>query len=170
MQIAMLNMPIRNHYDRVLEDYLQPVQREEDFQSLTIRQQTNVMQYMKEYHSKILDDDNGDHKDSIFGTVASGRDPNKAFGSQITFDGLATLRTNHSDVWLLPSPGKLETYGKYGRKVSMAEKCRMIGICPGSVKDMSDAAVEKALGNCIAVQAMACVWTGAGSVADRSTQ
>ena len=33
----------------------------------------------------------------------------------------------------------------------------MIGVCPGSVADMTDSALETALGNCIAVQSMACV-------------
>ena len=113
-----------------------------------------MMQYLQMYHAKI---NAGDAKDSVFATVASGRDPNKAFGSQLVFDGLATLRTNHSDVWLLPSPPQQHVYGVNGRKVTLPEKCRMLGVCPGTVRHVTDASLEQALGNCIAVQSMAVV-------------
>ena len=90
--------------------------------------------------------------------MASGRDPNKAFGSQLVFDGLATLRTNNSDVWLLPGPSQQHVYGVNGRKVTLPEKCRMLGVCPGTVRHMTDASLEQALGSCIAAQSMAAVF------------
>ena len=33
----------------------------------------------------------------------------------------------------------------------------MLGVCPGTVRHMTDASLEQALGNCIAVQSMAVV-------------
>ena len=87
-QTAALEQPYKSYFSLTLCDYLVPEARPQDFENLTVRQQTNVMQYEQMYHEKIK---SRDAKDSVFATVASGRDRNKAIGSQLVFDGLATL-------------------------------------------------------------------------------
>ena len=155
-QRNILSRPYSCVHKLVLEDFLDKGSSQADYENLTIRQQTNVTQYLQTYHESIRSGSQS-QKASVFATVAAGRDPNLKFCSDIVYDGLSTLRTNHSDVWLLPSPGKQRLYGSMGRKITLKEKCRMIGVCPGSVADMTDSALETALGNCIAVQSMACV-------------
>ena len=152
----ILSRPYSCVHKLVLKDFPDKGSSQADYENWTIRQQTNVTQYLQTYHESIRSGSES-QKAGVFATVAAGRDPNLKFCSDIAYDALSTLRTNHSDVWLLPSPGKQSVYGSMGRKITLKEKCRMIGVCPGSVADVTDSALETALGNCIAVQSMACV-------------
>ena len=147
-------LPYPCHYNLKMDDFLDKKACPSDFEGLTVRQQQNLLQYLDIYNEARGSDA---HKDSTFGTVDVGRDPNLTFGSAITFDSLATLRTNNGTVWLLPAPQMQAVYGPKGRLVSLNEKCRMLGICPESVKGLSRTALETGIGNCISVQQMAVV-------------
>ena len=136
--------------------YLEHKRSDEDFDNLTVKQQSNVLHYI-EIYAKELKEGSDEGKASMVCTFDCARDPNLAFGSALSFDQLATLRTNHATVWVLPSPPWADILGPRGRKVSLRENCFMMGVCPNTVHQMSDNAVEVALGNAIAVPSMTTV-------------
>ena len=152
-QEEILEAPVQSHKTLSILDYLEPEARPEDFEGLTIRQQNNILQFKSIYKDK-LQNGSASEKASQVCTVDAGRDPNLAFGKTISLDCLATLRTNHSSVWIVPSPALESTFGPNGRRVTSREKSLMLGICPNTVSAMSESAVETALGNCIAVPAV----------------
>ena len=90
-------------------------------------------------------------------TVDAYRDPNKKFGSDLVLNFLATLRTNHAVVWVIPCQELQPVFGVYGRHVTALEKCRLLGICAESVKHMDSEQLNVALGNCIAIPSAASV-------------
>ena len=52
-QTAALEQPCKSYFSLTLSDYLVPEARPEDFEHVTVRQQTNVMQHLQMYHEKI---------------------------------------------------------------------------------------------------------------------
>ena len=155
-QEELLATPYRVTKQKTIMDYLEHSRRDEDYSNLTVKQQTNVLQYI-EIYALAREEGSDEEKASMVCTFDSARDPNLPFGSSITPNGLATLRTNHSTVWVLPSPALVDVLGPRGRKVSLREKCLMMGVCPNTVHRLADPALEVALGNCIAVPSMTTV-------------
>ena len=122
-----------------------------DFESLSVRQQVNVLEQMDNLMVQIA----ARSSDAAPVTVAIAdiaRDPTcgKVDGG-LCFGRTNTLRTNNHYLWILPSPEWQSVFGARGRFLSIAEKCRIAGIVPESVSRMHPADVEIALGNTIPV-------------------
>ena len=111
-QEELLGLPYSSHYNLKLADFLDKKACPSDFEGLTVRQQQNLLQYLDIYNQARGSDA---HKDSTFGAVDVGRDPNLHFGSAITIGSLATLGTNNGTVWLLPASQMQAVYGPKGR-------------------------------------------------------
>ena len=124
--------------------FLDKVERPGDFESLTLRQQVNVLEQLKNYRASASEG-------STVGIVDVARDPLRNMDSKARDGGTRCLRTNCSHLWILPSPSCEAWFGPRGRFLSREEKCRVAGIVPSSLRALSDAAVDTAVGNTIPV-------------------
>ena len=71
--------------------------------------------------------------------------------SHIEHNAVRTLRTNNSGLWVLPSDAYKGIFGEKGRLLSRKEKCRLAGVVPSSLRDLSDSDIEIVIRNTIPV-------------------
>ena len=130
-----------------LLEFLDPVPKEEDWASLSVRQQVNLMTNLEQFHKQCSE--NPDKEQVAITDVA--RDPLKRFDSGLVVGCTRTLRTNSAYLWILPSPACTGKFGEKGRFLNRAEKARCAGLRPESLQDLSDPECDKAIGNTIPV-------------------
>ena len=131
--------------DRVgLSNFLDPVSSPADYDSLTMLQQLHVMTQLEKFQLEV-------GKRDVVGVVDIARDPDKERDSAYKVDGVRCLRTNNKHLWLLPSRSLAAIYGEKGRLLSRSEKCRVCGVPPSSLRDLTESELNVALGNCIPV-------------------
>ena len=116
----------------------------DDWQLLTLRQQVNLSEQLKQYHASATDA-------STVAIVDVARDPLKQMDTRFKEGGTRTLRTNCSHLWIMPSTKYMSTFGDRGRFLSRAEKCRVAGIVPNSTVDLADFDLDVAVGNTIPI-------------------
>ena len=135
----------------MLEDVLDKRSQPSDFDRLPISQQLNVLMQLDNFH--------------IIGSQYPGivdieRDPLKEVDSGIAVNGTRTLRTNNAGLWILPATAShAQQYGPRGRFLTWAEKARLAGMTPCSLKSLSIREVEIAVGNTIPVPMIGAVLT-----------
>lgn len=122
-----------------------------DFDSMSPRQQVNILTQVERYELKLAA--GGDP--TLFGFVDVGRDPDKSTDSEVAMGFVRTLRCKTAELWLFSPPDQRHIFGKVGRKVSSAEKCRFAGVSPELATRLSKVELERAVGNCIPVPLMA---------------
>ena len=142
--LLALNPPIRPEVD--MQDFLDPCKDDEDSQKLSFNQQLNLITQQKvwrEYCEK--------HEHAKFCVFDVARDPSLDIDSKFMVNHCATFRTNNGHLWLLPRKNLASIFGEGGRLLTGAEKSRMAGFLPDSLKCLTKAALEKSLGNTIPV-------------------
>jgi len=128
-----------------------PVASPDDWRSLSLRQQTNVLEYLEQYR-ELCRDPNCEKAARTVGVVDIARDPLKGVDGKIAIGGVRTLRTNNSHLRLLPSPQLEATFGERGRRRNRDEKCRLAGLVPESLSELDEPPdLEIAIGNTIPV-------------------
>ena len=127
-------------------NFLDDVQSEGDYSSLSVKQQVNLLAQLEEFHRQC---ETVETEQVAIVDVA--RDPLKsAFDKTFAVGRTRTLRTNCTHLWILPSP-RLARFGPKGRFLNRAEKARCAGLKPESLTDLNDAELCRAVGNTIPV-------------------
>ena len=119
-----------------------------DWNCATLKQKMNVtVQQEKFEEARSLD-----HSLSEIAVTDCSRDPDGQVDSQLSIGHFRTLRTNCSDLWLLPGTSYWKSViGPHGRRATRAEKAWASGFDPSCLASLSNAEFEKAIGSTIPV-------------------
>jgi len=130
-------------------DFLHQSPATDDWDSLTVRQQVNVMEHVEQFEKECATFEDPERPRVAIADVA--RDCMKRVESGRVVGHTNTLRTNCSHLWIVPSPAAKAIFGTRGRFLNRAEKSRCAGMVPESLAALSDAELDVAIGNTIPV-------------------
>ena len=121
-QRRVLDKPLVSFPRRDIVSFLEHTSKDDDYDTLSVRQQVNVGEQMDKFMTKCLVLAEK-HVPVTVGIADIARDPTCGkVDSGISIGKTNTLRTNNSHLWILPSPDWKGVFGNRGRLLNVRKK------------------------------------------------
>ena len=143
--------PVRRPAADIVE-LLDQAAQADDWELLTLRQQVNLLAQLDAFRAT-------EASRTTIGICDVARDPLRKMDGDISTGRTKTLRTNCSHLWILPGhdAAHRHIFGDKGRLLNRSEKCRLSGMVPSSLRDLTSHEVDVAVGNTIPVPLIGCI-------------